>query len=227
MRNNYQYIIVTFLLMIISFYGCSKNENKSNKTGRDSTIKINTVSQMSSSDSLFMMHIEVDWSGLLIAWRQYVSNPSGVNADTLYFYLPTNHWFQQDSAYAKTFDIIYDSLFIVEKLMQKQNRIAVKIAFRLLNISDGAFAEDLCSSLGSFIKINPQMFLEELELQWQPNTGLEQLGNNLGEEFLSNEDSSRAEYKRRIDALNSVTIPELKKYRDRCVFELELKLKGL
>jgi len=69
--------------------------------------------------------------------------------------------------------------------------MAVRIAFRMYNMSDGAFSEYLDQMLGSLITINPQMFLEELKPRFKITERFDALVGNLGEKYVDNEDSSR------------------------------------
>ncbi len=217
-------ILITIVLVILFLFGCSRNDGKSNNSSQDTVESGTTVSRLSYSDSLDLTHIEVDWSRVLIAWREYLNNPSEINGDTLYSLIPRNSWFRNDSAYNNAFYIMYSHLYVIDSLVHLQNRMAVKIGFKLFNISDGAFSEDLDQMLGSLICKNPQMFLEELNSRKNITSRFDALLGNLGEEYRVNKDSEQAELKRRIEALNTVKPKNLVNLRDRCILELKNQL---
>jgi hypothetical protein len=103
----------------------------------------------------------VDWERLQSAWKEYIEYPSSENALKVYLLLPEKEPIIDGKA-LKCIDLIYnfDNFSILEHEIYAGERNAVRVAFRLLNIADGDFAEILLITLGNLIRIHPKLFLE-------------------------------------------------------------------
>ncbi|MBE3124184.1 MAG: hypothetical protein IMZ57_00805 [Acidobacteria bacterium] len=104
----------------------------------------------------------------------------------------------------------------------------MKVAVRLWNIADGAFAEWLDSMLGDLIRVHPEMFLEEIrEFPWPKDYGdfkdwLNQghilcNGGILDGESEAGDEARRKELDLRIKALETVKALDLVAFRDECI----------
>ena len=93
------------------------------------------------------------------------------------------------------------------------------MAFKMMNIADGGFAEDLDIMLGQLIRVDPRLFLGELKRSGRTVTG--GLVGNFGGEYVDKMKAQQLEITMRIAALQSVRDPELRAIRDRCVKELK------
>jgi hypothetical protein len=101
------------------------------------------------------------------AWRTFQRIPSSESAFKLYQSLPDN----PDSAHnvylsqREILQSIYEHFKVLEHQVLAEDRNSVKVAFRLISVSDGDFGETICIVLGRLIKINPRMFLQELKTE--------------------------------------------------------------
>ena len=159
-----------------------------------------------------------------VAWEAYLNRPSRANGEQLYRLLPNSHdrSIVSDSS---SFWTIYGSVWSLKDLVTKEQRIAVRIAFKLFAICDGDFCESLDQILGSLIRINPSMFLEELSNHRSLVGSLGGLVGNLGDEFVDQESKSARERKLRISSLKRVQKASLRSLRDECIVALKRGLK--
>jgi hypothetical protein len=119
-----------------------------------------------------------------------------------------------------TIDFIYDNLGMLKRQVLSRDPNAVRLAFRLKTIADGAFAEDLDILLGRLIRIDPTLFVRQLKEYGKVNR-LDGLVGNLGDAYVDRFDAQRLEIKKRIRALESVSDPALKELADQCIKELK------
>jgi len=108
----------------------------------------------------------ISWDNSLKTAKAYFNYPSTENALRFYNNLPAFNVEVAEIKDTKNFlDLIHyldENLPILSREMNISDRNAMKVAFRLMNISDGTLAESLDAALGDLIRINPRMFLEEL-----------------------------------------------------------------
>jgi len=173
------------------------------------------------------------WKNAYQAAKTYFSKPSPDNAEKFYKALPDKRLPSLDfKGLVRLGDLIYgsyDNFSILEKNMEEGEPSAVDVGFRLINIADGAFAEDLTDALGKILPRHPRLFLQKLLAhQGKTEPTVFYLLNDLlcptawGE---IQEDEEEAEYKELIKtrlkicikALESVGDPELKEIRDKCL----------
>jgi hypothetical protein len=167
-----------------------------------------------------------EWNKLGAAWQKFISNPIESNGLRVYSLLPNENYgiVEPDSAFHNTWESIYDNLYKLESLVQKQNRIAVKVSFKLYSISDADFTETLDQILGRLIRTNPKLFLEELKLHRELVGNLSGILGNLGEKFVDEEDLSKKEIIKRIQSLEKVKSKSLIGIRDECIIELKSQI---
>ncbi len=106
---------------------------------------------------------------------------------------------------------------MLERQVLSKDRVAVKLAFRLRSIADGGFSEDLSIVLGTLIRIDPKLFLEELR---NAKPQVQRLGPLLANEGAVYVDRMRAqclENQLRIESLESVKDPSLDNIRNKCI----------
>lgn len=158
-----------------------------------------------------------DWDKLLRAWEAYLNYPSSDNADKVTALLPdTGHIsYIGGKGDESEIDSVWNNLGTLEYQMYASDRSAVRLAFRLYSIADGAFAEELDIILGRLIRINARLFLEELKNNYRLALGLDGLVGNFGYEQHYGDDN--LETTLRIEALKRVTNPKLKSIRDECI----------
>lgn len=180
---------------------------------------------------------KIFWQTAYKAAEAYFSQPSPENAARFYRLLPDRRLPGLDfKGQVRLSNFIYNShLSDLIKKAAAGDPYALDICFRLINISDGAFGEDLVYGLGTVIPGHPRLFLEKL-LANQDKTEppiLELLDGILHPvgwwEIPENDPDHVVKYKElrnarldvRIKALKSVQDPHLKDLRDRCVLILE------
>ncbi len=129
----------------------------------------------------------------------------------------------------------WDGISIIENEIFTGNRYVALFARRLLDFSDGADAEFLSGLFGKLIRLNPDLYLtvfkEDINKKVLEGTVKEPiflLGTVTKPIFLEGTDKyqkyERYDLIKRIEALKSVTDPELRRVRDYCIRILENEL---
>ena len=160
----------------------------------------------------------------IAAWKEYLDHPSRTNGERLYGLLPYDRT-RFTLSNSASFETIYGSVWSLEPLVLKQKRTAVRIAFKLFSICDADFCESLDQIVGALIRINPEMFLEELSNHRTLIPHLRGLVANLGDDFVDQESKRTQEMKARIACLKSVRSTSLRGLRDECIAALESRLR--
>jgi hypothetical protein len=186
-----------------------------------------TVIQVGIALSQTQTNSVLEWNKLGVAWHQYISNPIESNGLKVYSLLPNEEYgiTEPDSVFYNTWYSIYENLDKLESLVKIQNRIAIKVAFKLYSISDADFTESLDQILGRLIRINPKLFLEALKLHRELVGDLGGILENLGNKFVDEEDLSKKEIKKRIQSLEKVKVKSLIGVRDESIIELKTRLR--
>jgi len=151
-------------------------------------------------------------------WERYLEEPSPENAKEV---LRVEYEGSQDPYYWEL------DLMLLEVQVISSDPEAVRLAHRLLAESDGHSGEMLCIMLGRLIRIDPEMYLSEL----QASGGIEgrarcSLGM-LGPEYIDRREAMAFETRERIRALESVSLPSLAPLRSGCLELLGEKLEYL
>ena len=166
----------------------------------------------------------IDWDKVKVAFRDYLRNPVPERAKVFLDTLPREKTRDQTDNESAAVDYIYDNYLSFEAGVLAGDRYLTEAAFRLLNFSDGDFAEALNEILGKLATLNPRLFLEFLNKyknSWfvkiveYPVYGT---GAEKREEILS-------EWARRIKALKTVKESKFKQIRDECIRLLEEAIK--
>ncbi len=153
---------------------------------------------------------------LVRAWLTYTSNPSSRNAKVIYQILSSEDF--HGPVKSKAFE---GGLSVLAREIEKSHRDAVKVAFRLYSVSDGHFGEELAIMLGTLIRRNPTLFLQEFKIHRDIVTRVDALVGNLGPQFVDQLDAQRKEIHRRITALRSVQDSSLAGVQAECIEQLE------
>lgn len=165
-----------------------------------------------------------DWPALKFAFRKYVEYPSKENASHVITLLPEKHVRYTGTKEEKeTLDYIYswDQLGMLERQVISRNREAVRLAFKLHSIADGAFSEDLDIMLGILVRIDSKLFLEELKLAKPDDQSLSSSISNYGSVYVDRLKARCYETKSRISALEGVKETSLVELRNKCIGELK------
>jgi hypothetical protein len=102
------------------------------------------------------------WDKIEKLMKDYYDYPSTENAKKLADALPTNliRW---NKNYIKANELAFDQMSILSRQVWTGDRNALNLAYVLLNISDGALAEELDFTIAALARINPRLYLEELK----------------------------------------------------------------
>jgi len=163
---------------------------------------------------------QLDWSSLQEAFKTYAEYPSSENAMKIVEILPDSHVAYNGSKQEKeALDFIYnwEQFRMLERQVFSRDRVAVKLAFKLRSIADGGFSEDLDIMLGTLVRIDPKLFLEELSSAKPEVQQLDHLLANEGAIYVDRMDAQCLENQLRIKSLESIKDTSLKKIKYRCI----------
>lgn len=176
----------------------------------------------------------INWISTLKTAEDYFSYPSTENALQFYNNLPVfllgHEEIKDRENFLKLIDCLDKNIPILSREMDISDRNAVKLAFRLRNISDGSLSESLDAALGDSIRINPKLFLEEL-LSSPNREYLEKIGYPVtsgGLYYVGQwPQVERYELEMRLKALNQVKDPDLLGIRDICITMIKSELRRI
>ena len=164
---------------------------------------------------------EPRWAHIARRVEAYAAHPSTENARSALSVIPVKQVsFSGYSAETEANQSIYAEkpMSVLEKQVQKRHQASVALAFRMMNIADGAFAEDLDIIVGKLITIDPALFLEEL--QNANKSDLDGLVLNLDDTYVDEMKKTCAEWLLRKKALQGVEVPGLQKIKKRAIATL-------
>jgi len=159
----------------------------------------------------------VAWAGIETAWNVYYMNPSEAGAEKLLQLLPGTEKILDIKDGFAVVNAISDHLGILEGEIYAGNPNAVKLGFRLLTISYGAFEVSLNKILGNLISYNPRLFLEELAAHRNLFLILDPVVASFVNEISNDPATRELEKKLRIKSLESVEDKTLKSLRNECI----------
>jgi hypothetical protein len=164
-----------------------------------------------------------------IAWEKakeqldvFFGRPSPENAQNLLRSLPSGQIFKEVGDRSGTMDLIDRNYTILETEVLAGNRFAAEALLRLLRMSDGAVAENILQTLGTLVRVNPQLFLKVLIRNREGhNTNSRMPVYGVGPGYFENPSACRYEYEMRIKSLESVGGAEYLAVITECVAELK------
>jgi hypothetical protein len=159
----------------------------------------------------------VAWAGIETAWNDYYMNPSEAGAEKLLQLLSGTEKILDIKDGFTVVNAISDHLGILEGEIYAGNPNAVKLGFRLLTISYGAFEVSLNKILGNLISYNPRLFLEELAAHRNLFLILDPVVASFVNEISNDPAARELEKKLRIQSLESVEDKTLKSLRNECI----------
>ena len=175
----------------------------------------------------------IDWKKLEEAFRAYADYPSQDNAIEVMQILPESDRVKlsSDEDVDNTLDAIFDESYnfgMLERQVISGDRYAVRLAFRLFSIAYTHPAEELCILLGKLIRIDPELFLEELnDSPSYVHIHMDGLLGNYGSAYVDRLEASILESKMRLDAIQGIQENSLIDIRDRCSKNLEEHIRFL
>lgn len=159
-------------------------------------------------------------------WKEFIKNPNSTNYEECKKQVIDS----QSILYKEFSSPIYKSLFndygLYLKLMgliEEGNEHAVKLGFQFHNQTNSSLKELLNVALGKNIIRNPELFLKSLR-SYRHNFSEDDyygLLLNYGDDFVDKKKESINETKRRISSLESVSSPDLKGIKDKCITVLK------
>lgn len=164
------------------------------------------------------------WADFEKAWDNYLINPTHDNSVKAYNLLP-DKVMGGDYPDGSQTRRIFSKIDQLDKLVQQGNRDALRLAFRLLTIADGEYAEGLQIEIGKLIYSNPRLFLQELKNYRRLIVSIDGLVGNLGPDYVEELELNKKETEKRIKSLKQVVDKDLIETRDECLTELDRQLK--
>jgi hypothetical protein len=173
----------------------------------------------------------IDWTKVREAFGAYCESPSADNASKVLAALPNTFAnrhadFEQ---WAAVVHYVYEGppFKVLDNLVRKGDKFALRVAFKTVFMSDGAFGEDLSGLIGRAIRVNPTVFLEEAKIF----SGYKDRRFAMGSILAGNIDADdyrpevvKKEIQLRINSLKTVDRADLIEIRDICISELETSL---
>jgi hypothetical protein len=171
-------------------------------------------------------HSVINWESLGSAWNAYIEKPNDQTAQRVYNVLPATipDSIPTSEIGSRLDESIYRNLDKLESQIKLKKRSALRLAFRLMAISDGDFTESLNAILGSFIRTDPRLFLQELQSHHSLVRGLEGLLNSGGDDSTDSESGWKKEHQQRIKAFQTVKDKNLVGVRDECIAVLHTQV---
>jgi hypothetical protein len=166
----------------------------------------------------------IDWDKIRSSFDAYLEYPSPENAKAFLDTLPRDKIKVYTETANKVVDYIYTfrNLAILENEIWAGDRYSTEAAFRLFNIADRDFAEELNMTLGALVRINPGLFLEVLyeykDLWLFKDRGYPVYG--VGPGYEDRIKTRIYELEMRIKALESVKTVKYLELREECIRQL-------
>ena len=150
--------------------------------------------------------VYVAWISFHEAYEAFTRYPSSENASAARSLLPDTspvsrrkrEWESNAVAF------VASNLDILEREVEARNRDAVRLTYRLGVLGEEFVDQTTYMILGKLIRIDPQLFLEELHAHQRQVGSLDGLVSTLGPEYIGREQASCLELARRIGALEAV-----------------------
>lgn len=166
---------------------------------------------------------ETPWVAIQHAIAEYVENPSPRTANAALETIPVtrvSHSGSPDEIEANRVIYAPGPMQTLERRVRMKERESVALAFRMRNIADGAFLEDLDIILGQLIRPAPKLFLVELQRAKVSPRSVGGLVGNLGDDFVDQTKRQCKELGLRREALAGVSEPSLSRTKEQALTEL-------
>ena len=166
---------------------------------------------------------DTPWREIAKRITEYAAHPSPSTAIAALHVIPDKSvTFTNSAEENEANDVIYapGPMSVLEKRVLMKERESVELAFRMRNIADGAFLEDLDITLGKLIKLDPELFLGELKQAHVPAQAIGGLVGNLGDEYVDEMERQCEEMTLRKKALQQVTQSSLLQARKQALSAL-------
>ena len=164
------------------------------------------------------------WREIAKKISEYAAHPSPTSALAALHVIPKSSVdFTNSAEEIKANNIIYapSTMSTLKKRVLMKEKESVELAFRMRNIADGAFLEDLDITLGKLIKLDPELFLSELKRAHVPVQAMDGLVGNLGDEYVDQMERQCKEMALRKKALQKVMRSSLLQTRKQALSALD------
>jgi len=166
----------------------------------------------------------IDWDKVRSTYMEYLKNPTLENGERLLEALPQEKTENQMGDVSGAMYSIYDSYPVLKPKVLGGDRCLTEAAFRLLNFSDGDFAETLNEILGNLATKNPKLFLEFLN-KYKSSSYVIIVGYPVYGTGADGRERILSEWAKRVRALKTVKEAKYRQIRDECICLLEEAIK--
>jgi len=166
----------------------------------------------------------IDWDKVRSTYMEYLKNPTLENGERLLEALPQEKTENQMGDVSGAMYSIYDSYPVLKPKVLGGDRCLTEAAFRLLNFSDGDFAETLNEILGNLATKNPKLFLEFLN-KYKSSSYVKIVGYPVYGTGADGRERILSEWAKRVRALKTVKEAKYRQIRDECICLLEEAIK--
>ena len=158
--------------------------------------------------------------------------PVSVNAETLwekYLWLPTPENASKvekieysEGSIPENYGYWYPDLLVMKNQILGGDKESFRLAFRIKQSTNGAaLIEHINDILGSVIRSNPELFLQEIKYINPSTYSLKSVLKMTGDEYVDRMEAVKYEWKMRAEALSTVTAPDLEATKQKCLELLE------
>lgn len=187
-----------------------------------------------SADSFQEKEYEFEWVKIRSAWSDFYYLPTKESLNHLYEVLPSKNIYERPKDNQKVYFVASDEglersiiihIWMLEKEINSGNLDALRVCFKLMNISSKIYSEpnlyDKCKNIiGDLVRINPKLFLTGLK-EIHENSANYSVGGMNTIRYTDRAKAILREAKLRIEALMSVKDKNLRELRNQCIDKLE------
>jgi len=142
-------------------------------------------------------------------WEEYLALPNDLNAEVVEVIE------YSEGAIPENYGYWAPDLLILQNQVNSGSENSLRLAIRLMLLSDGGLREDLTALIARSIRIDPLQFLEVTEQLALSDAVLKSILNMPGLEYVDRPKAQNYELSQRVSALRSVQEPSLLKLIER------------
>ena len=162
----------------------------------------------------------IDWDKVRSTYMDYLKDPTPDSGKRLLAALPLEKTENEHGDKSRAVHYIYNDYIAFEGKVLAGDRSLIEAAFRLLNFSDGGFAEALDQMLGNLARERPKLYLEFL-FKYRNSWFIKNVGLPILETNSWEPEDMIAEWTKRVNALKTVKETKYRQIRDECIRLLE------
>lgn len=161
--------------------------------------------------------VNLDLAGIGSAWDEYIANPGGETALSVYQLLPANWNPRRVQLPPEIKEKFTKNFNVLESRIYGGERNSLKLAFRLFTIADKEMQESLVKIIGYLLRFNTRLFLQELQIHEELVPDLEQLLCSFRLSAPDDKAQQNLEKNIRLKALSYIEDKELKAIKKKCI----------